>query len=307
VALAAAPVSSKVEETKAKPAVASPPPAPAAAAARPSPKNAAVAAAPAPAPAPAAPVAAVHKVHAALGSEDSDDGGATATAAPLARKRRVVESDSDDDQRPQTRAGPVQTEDGEEVNFSPQKDFNASKAGKKTRERQSPSKPAPAPARPISFASAVPIAAAPAAKKKKVAPSCDVQINHFESFYALPQVWVTREFRDANGFLCSEDVEEEAAPPDWPFARASHLVLFQVDVEEGAPASPVKQPVAKAAAAKVTASEVRPPSLGCRRCLRVHPLMHFQPKPAEKKDKVAPKAAAAAAPQKGIMSFFGKK
>jgi hypothetical protein len=40
----------------------------------------------------------------------------------------------------------------------------------------------------------------------------------------------------------------------------------------------------------------------------VHPLIHFQPKPVEKKDKVAPKAAAAAAaPQKGIMSFFGKK
>lgn len=214
VALAAAPVSSKVEETKAKPAVASPPPAPAAAAAKPSPKKAAVAAAPAPAPAPApaAPVA-VHKVHAAHGSDDSDDGCATATAAPLARKRRVVESDSDDDQRPQTRAGPVQTEDGEEVNFSPQKDPNASKAGKKTRERQSPSKPAPAPARPISFASAVPIAAAPAAKKKKVAPSCAVQINHVENFYALRQVWVTREFRDANGFLCSEDVEEEAALP----------------------------------------------------------------------------------------------
>ena len=163
-----------MEETKAKPAVASPPPAPAAAAARPSPKKAAVAAAPPPAPAPAAPVA-VHKVHAAHGSDDSDDGGAAATAAPLGRKRRVVESDSDDEQPPHTRAGPVQTEDGEEVNFSPQKDSNASKAGKKTRERQSPSKPAPAPARPISFAGAVPIAAAPAAKKKKVPPSCVVQ------------------------------------------------------------------------------------------------------------------------------------
>jgi len=84
--------------------------------------------------------------------------------------------------------------------------------------------------------------------------------------------------------------------------------LFQVDVEEGAPASPVKQPVAKAATAKVTASEVSPPQVAATAC-PCTPLIHFQPKPAEKKDKVAPKAAAAAAaaPQKGIMSFFGKK
>jgi hypothetical protein len=63
----------------------------------------------------------------------------------------------------------VQTEDGDEVNFSPPKDSAATKAGKKTRDKQSPAKPAPAPARPISFSSALPIAAAPAAKKKKVA------------------------------------------------------------------------------------------------------------------------------------------
>jgi hypothetical protein len=35
-------------------------------------------------------------------------------------------------------------------------------------------------------------------------------------------------------------------------------------------------------------------------------LIHSQAKPAEKKEKVASKAPAAA-PQKGIMSFFGKK
>ncbi len=111
-------------------------------------------------------VAAAHKVQNSHGGDDSDDGGIAAAAAPLGRKRRVVESDSDEEQRPQARAAPLQTEDGEEVNFSPQKEVCASKSGKKTRERQSPSKPAPA--RPISFSNAVPAAAAPATKKKKV-------------------------------------------------------------------------------------------------------------------------------------------
>ena len=118
-------------------------------------------------PAPVAPNAA-HKVHSAHDSDDSDDVVTTAAAVPLARKRRVVDSDSEDDQRPKIQVGPVQTEDGEEVNFSPQKGAAASKLGKKTRERQSPMKPAPTLARPISFSNAVPVAAAPAAKKKKV-------------------------------------------------------------------------------------------------------------------------------------------
>jgi len=169
-AAAPAPAASKTDEHKSKPHVASPPAAPAAvASAKPSPKKAAAASPiPAPAPAPVAPVSA-HKVLTADGSDDSDDGVAPAVAAPLARKRRVVDSDSEDDQRPRVQSGPVQTEDGEEVNFSPQKDVVASKLGKKARERPSPSKPAPAPARPISFSNAVTIAAAPAAKKKKVA------------------------------------------------------------------------------------------------------------------------------------------
>jgi hypothetical protein len=302
-ALAAVPASSKVEETKAKPAVTSPPPAPPAAAARPSPKKAAVAAAPAPAaPAPAAPVA-VHKVHAAHGSDDSDDGGATATAVPLARKRRVVESDSDDDHQPQTRAGPVQTEDGEEVNFSPQKD--ASKAGKKTRERQSPSKPAPAPARPISFASAVPIAAAPAAKKKKVVPPCFAPPS-CPFFIHLHQVWVTREFRDANGFLCSEDVEEEAPLPRLSICTV-HLtwLCFRLMLKR---ARLLLQSSNRSLRQLLPKSRLlRSVSQSAATICACPPLMHFQPKPAEKKDKVAPKAAPAAAPQKGIMSFFGKK
>jgi hypothetical protein len=133
--------------------------------AKPSPKKA-TAEVPTPSPTPAAPIAS-HKVHAAHDSDDSDDNVTTAASVPLARKRRVIDSDSEDDHRPQ--AGPLQTEDGEEVNFSPQKDIAASKLGKKARERQSPVKPAPAVARPISFSNAVPIAAAPAAKKKKVA------------------------------------------------------------------------------------------------------------------------------------------
>ena len=110
-------------------------------------------------------------VNSALDSDDSDTGITSVAAVPLGRKRRVVDSDSDDNGSGQRAAGREQTEDGDDVHFSVRKNDTASKGGKKSREIESPAKSATAVSRPISFSGAVPIAAAPATRKKKVVRS----------------------------------------------------------------------------------------------------------------------------------------
>ncbi len=97
------------------------------------------------------------------GSDDSDGGVAPVVAAPLTRKRRIVDSDSEDDQRSLVQSGPLQTEEGEEVNLvSPQKDVAPSSfiVPETPCMRRPASAPAPVPARAPS--PALPSAPAPA-------------------------------------------------------------------------------------------------------------------------------------------------